>query len=82
MTADALSVERLEALLAEQSALRRVATLVAADPDPRSPLGGELEIESPAGGGTVIRARIALPARVAAATPPLTSAGAPLPASS
>ena len=29
------SVERLEALLAEQSALRRVATLVAADPEPR-----------------------------------------------
>jgi signal transduction histidine kinase len=29
------SVERLEALLVEQSALRRVATLVAADPDPR-----------------------------------------------
>ena len=27
--------ERLEALLAEQSALRRVATLVAADPEPR-----------------------------------------------
>jgi signal transduction histidine kinase len=29
------SVERLEALLVEQSALRRVATLVAADPEPR-----------------------------------------------
>jgi signal transduction histidine kinase len=29
------SVARLEALLAEQAALRRVATLVAADPDPR-----------------------------------------------
>jgi signal transduction histidine kinase len=35
MAPDAHSVERLEALLAEQSALRRVATLVAADPDPR-----------------------------------------------
>jgi hypothetical protein len=46
-------VERLEALLAEQSALRRVATLVAADPDPRSlfycvceELGGVLGVES------------------------------------
>jgi hypothetical protein len=35
MDSDAHSVERLEALLAEQSALRQVATLVAADPDPR-----------------------------------------------
>jgi signal transduction histidine kinase len=35
MTPDEQSVERLEALLAEQSALRRVATLVAADPEPR-----------------------------------------------
>ena len=40
-------------------------------------LGGELEIESPAGGGTMIRARIALPDRELAATPsPLGSAGA------
>ena len=46
-------VERLEALLAEQSALRRVATLVAADPDPRrlfdqvcEELGGVLGVES------------------------------------
>ena len=53
MAADAHSVERLEALLAEQSALRRVATLVAADPDPRSlfhcvcaELGGVLGVES------------------------------------
>ena len=53
MSADAHSVERLEALLAEQSALRRVATLVAADPDPRSlfhcvcaELGGVLGVES------------------------------------
>jgi signal transduction histidine kinase len=35
MSPDEQSVERLEALLAEQSALRRVATLVAADPPPR-----------------------------------------------
>ena len=34
MALDAKSVERLEALLAEQSALRRVATLVATDRDP------------------------------------------------
>src|SRR5215211_2688438 len=34
MPPDEHSVERLEALLAEQSALRRVATLVASDPDP------------------------------------------------
>jgi signal transduction histidine kinase len=34
MRPDEHSVKRLEALLAEQSALRRVATLVAADPDP------------------------------------------------
>jgi signal transduction histidine kinase len=34
MALDADSVERLGALLAEQSALRRVATLVATDPDP------------------------------------------------
>ena len=47
------SVERLEALLAEQSALRRVATLVAAEPDPRrlfdqvcEELGGVLGVES------------------------------------
>src|SRR5919108_3718409 len=47
------SVKRLEALLAEQSALRRVATLVAADPDPRrlfdqvcEELGGVLGVES------------------------------------
>jgi len=35
MPPDKQSVERLEALLAEQSALRRVATLVAVDPEPR-----------------------------------------------
>src|SRR3954467_4024013 len=35
MTSDA-QVERLEALVAEQSALRRVATLVASDPEPRA----------------------------------------------
>jgi signal transduction histidine kinase len=35
MSRDEHSVERLEALLAEQSALRRVATLVAADLEPR-----------------------------------------------
>jgi signal transduction histidine kinase len=35
MSHDEQSVERLEVLLAEQSALRRVATLVAADPEPR-----------------------------------------------
>jgi signal transduction histidine kinase len=53
MSADAHSVERLEALLVEQSALRRVATLVAADPDPRrlfhcvcEELGGVLGVES------------------------------------
>jgi signal transduction histidine kinase len=47
------SVERLEALLAEQLALRRVATLVAADPDPRKlfntvceELGGVLGVDS------------------------------------
>ena len=34
MTRDQPSVAQLEALLAEQAALRRVATLVAADPDP------------------------------------------------
>ena len=34
MRADEHTVERLEALLAEQAALRRVATLVASDPDP------------------------------------------------
>jgi signal transduction histidine kinase len=34
MSSDEESVARLEALLAEQSALRRVATLVAADPEP------------------------------------------------
>src|SRR5262245_16414037 len=34
MRTDEHSVKRLEALLAEQSALRRVATLVAADPEP------------------------------------------------
>ena len=46
-------MERLEALLAEQSALRRVATLVAADPDPRrlfdavcEELGRLLDVES------------------------------------
>ena len=51
--ADAHSVGRLEALLAEQSALRRVATLVATYPDPRSlfhcvcaELGGVLGVES------------------------------------
>jgi len=38
MPSDEHSVERLEALLAEQSALRRVATLVAADPDPEGVL--------------------------------------------
>ena len=47
-----------------------------------SALGGGLEMESPAGGGTVVRARMALPARDAAATPPLTSAGVRLPPSS
>jgi signal transduction histidine kinase len=63
------------AAAARGSGLRGLADRVSA-------LGGELEIESPAGGGTLIRARIALPAREAAATPPpLTSAGAPLPAS-
>jgi signal transduction histidine kinase len=35
MSPDARSIERLEGLLAEQSALRRVATLVATDPEPR-----------------------------------------------
>jgi signal transduction histidine kinase len=53
MASEAHSVERLEALLAEQSALRQVATLVAADPDPRrlfdcvcEELGGVLGVES------------------------------------
>ncbi len=53
MALDAESVEQLEALLAEQSALRRVATLVAADPDPArlfecvcQELGGVLGVES------------------------------------
>jgi signal transduction histidine kinase len=53
MALDAESVERVEALLAEQSALRRVATLVAADPDPGRlfecvcrELGGVLDVES------------------------------------
>jgi signal transduction histidine kinase len=42
-------------------------------------LGGELEIESPAGGGTTIRARIAVGGPELAATPsPLRSAGTPL----
>jgi hypothetical protein len=35
MPPDKQSVERLEALLVEQAALRHVATLVAADPEPR-----------------------------------------------
>src|SRR5215208_1267164 len=53
MALDAQSVERLEALLAEQSALRRVATLVATDRDPARlfecvcrELGGVLGVES------------------------------------
>jgi signal transduction histidine kinase len=53
MTSEAHSVERLAALLAEQSALRQVATLVAADPDPRrlfdcvcEQLGRVLAVES------------------------------------
>ena len=53
MASEVHSVERLEALLAEQSALRHVATLVAADPDPRrlfdcvcEELGGVLGVES------------------------------------
>ena len=53
MAPDTDSVERLEVLLAEQSALRRVATLVAADPDPGRlfecvcrELGGVLGVES------------------------------------
>jgi signal transduction histidine kinase len=53
MASYAHSVERLEALLAEQAALRRVATLVAADPAPRrlfdsvcEELGGVLGVES------------------------------------
>jgi signal transduction histidine kinase len=53
MASDPDSVERLEALLAEQSALRRVATLVATDPDPArlfecvcAELGGVLGVES------------------------------------
>src|SRR5829696_453160 len=53
MSADEHSVERLEALLVRQSALRRVATLVAADPDPGSlfdcvckELGGVLGVNS------------------------------------
>jgi hypothetical protein len=59
---------RLEALLAEQAALRRVATMVAGcTPGPAlfgrvcvSALGGALEIDSPVGAGTTIRARIPL----------------------
>jgi signal transduction histidine kinase len=53
MLSDDNSVERLEALLVEQSALRRVAMLVAADPDPRrlfdsvcEELGGVLGVDS------------------------------------
>jgi signal transduction histidine kinase len=53
MRGDVHSMERLEALLADQSALRRVATLVAADPDPRrlfdcvcEELGGVLGVDS------------------------------------
>jgi signal transduction histidine kinase len=53
MLSDEHSVERLEALLADQSALRRVATLVASEPDPRTlfdcvceELGGVLGVDS------------------------------------
>jgi signal transduction histidine kinase len=53
MAADEHSVERLEALLAHQSALHRVATLVAVDPDPGrlfdcvcEELGGVLGVDS------------------------------------
>ena len=53
MEADEHSVERLEALLAHQSALHRVATLVAVDPDPGrlfdcvcEELGGVLGVDS------------------------------------
>jgi signal transduction histidine kinase len=53
MPSEVHSLERLEALLTEQSALRRVATLVAADPDPRTlfhcvceELGGVLAVDS------------------------------------